>query len=343
MRQILNGFVGNNALKSKILSDVLSDNLSHAYILEGNKGSGRHTVAKMIAAALSCENRNNSNMPLPCTTCPACKKILEDKSPDVITVSREDKASLGIEAIRFLKNDVSVVPNELDYKIYIIEDADTMTIQAQNAFLLTLEEPPSFVKYFLICEDSSGLLETIHSRVQTLHTELIPNEDIDKLLLERYPAARTMKTSQPELYGELIMASQNTVGKAISMLDEKSFKSVLEDRLITKEIIRLLTENHSSEDVISIVAKLDTKRDELRERLTTLLLALRDLIVLTKSDEATLVFFGNREYATSLTELISLKKLFFIYDSVTATTDSLAANANVRLSIINLFSKIGLL
>ena len=148
MRKMLDSIIGNSSLKSKLLSDILSDTLSHAYIIQGKKGSGKHTVAYMTAAALSCEKVSDTNAPVPCLNCPSCKKILQKKSPDVITITREDKATIGVDAVRFLRNDVRIVPNDLDYKIYIIEDADTMTTQAQNAFLLTLEEPPKYVKFF---------------------------------------------------------------------------------------------------------------------------------------------------------------------------------------------------
>ena len=89
MRQMLNSVIGNSLLKSKLLSDILSDTLSHAYIIEGKKGSGKHTVAYMTAAALVCEKLNDNSSPLPCLNCPSCKKILGQKSPDVITVTRE--------------------------------------------------------------------------------------------------------------------------------------------------------------------------------------------------------------------------------------------------------------
>ena len=182
MRKMLDSIVGNSFIKSKLLSDIVSDSLSHAYIIEGKKGSGRHTIAYMTAAALVCEKINDNASPLPCLNCPSCKKILGQKSPDVITVTREDKATLGVDVIRELRNDVRVIPHELEYKIYVVEEADKMTVQAQNAFLLTLEEPPKYVKFFLICEDSNIFLETIRSRSQILRTELIPTEDIDKFL-----------------------------------------------------------------------------------------------------------------------------------------------------------------
>lgn len=343
MRSVLREVVGNDTLKSKILNDVSSDTLSHAYMIEGKRGSGRHTIAKMIAASLSCERKNDKSAPLPCGECLSCRKIFEGNSPDVITIGREDKASIGVDTIRFLRNDIRVVPNDLDYKVYIIEDADTMTLQAQNAFLLALEEPPMFVKYFLICEDSDSLLETIRSRAQKLRTEPIANEDIDTYLCEHYPEAQRMKRAEPDAYGELIMASENSIGSAVEMLDPKHFKHVLEDRMIAKELVSLISSGRRSDETISLISRFDGKRESLTRQLSCVLLALRDLIVLQKSEAATLLFYYDRESAISLTDTLSLRRLFNVYDSVTATLDAISVNANVRLSLIKLFSDIGLI
>ena len=117
IKQAFTSLVGNYPLKNKLLSDILTGTLSHAYIIEGKKGSGKHTVAYTIAAALSCENVSSENYPLPCLECPSCKKILQFKSPDVITIGRDGKATLGVDTVRFLKNDIRTVPNELEFKI----------------------------------------------------------------------------------------------------------------------------------------------------------------------------------------------------------------------------------
>ena len=182
MKPVFSDVVGNTALCQRISSDILLQNLSHAYILEGAKGSGKHMLAWRIAAALACDKKEDANAPLPCMSCPSCHKLLGGNSPDVIFVNRGDKATLGVDAIRELKRDIWIAPNDLSAKIYIIEDAHTMTEQAQNALLLTLEEPPSYALFLLLTENAASLLETIRSRAPTLRTEPIEPDEIDKYL-----------------------------------------------------------------------------------------------------------------------------------------------------------------
>jgi len=342
-RRIFDGLIGNDALKNKIFSDVSSESLSHAYIIEGKRGSGRHTIAKMTAAALCCENRENSSAPLPCGECLACRKIFADKSPDVITVGREDKASVGIDAARFLRSDMRVIPNDLEYKIYIIEDADTMTVQAQNALLLSLEEPPAFVKFFLLCTDASAMLETIRSRAQILRTELLSPEDIDKYITAKYPEALRMKKSDPTMFGELIMTAQNSIGEAISLLEPKNFKKIADQRLLAKDFTNAVVNGIDSEGAAMLISRFDAKRDVFSSQLENVLFSLRDLIVLSKSENAPLIFYYDREEALTLSDSISTRKLISTYDTVTAMLDALSSNANVRLTTIKLFSDTGIL
>ena len=183
MRQYMNNIIANESLRNRLCEDIIEGTLSHAYIIEGKRGSGKHTVATLTAAALACEEKKNAELPLPCMNCPSCRKILQGLSPDVIKVSSLEKATIGVDTIRFLKEDVSLVPNDLENKVYIIEEADKMTDQAQNAFLLTLEEPPSYVVFFLLCENSEKLLETIKSRAPILRTEPVSIELIDEYIM----------------------------------------------------------------------------------------------------------------------------------------------------------------
>ena len=153
--------VGNDALIRRLSKDISENRLSHAYVLEGAKGSGRHTIAKEAIAAIECEARSDgkTHISVPCGRCKSCEKILSGKSPDVITLGLEgERSTIGVEIIRNLKNDIFTAPNDLSVKAYIIEDADLMTPQAQNAFLLSLEEPPAYIIFFLICENSENLL-----------------------------------------------------------------------------------------------------------------------------------------------------------------------------------------
>lgn len=343
IKQVFSTVIGNETLKNKIRSDILSNSLSHAYIIEGRRGSGRHTIAYMIAAALSCQNSDDRSMPIPCLECAACRKILQKKSPDVIVIGRDDKATIGVDTIRFLRNDIYTVPNDLNYKIYIIEDADTLTHQAQNAFLLTLEEPPEYVKYFLLCENADTLLETIRSRAQTLRTTPVVDKDIDQYLCENHEKAKSLKLSDPQTYQEIIMASEGCIGRAIEYLDPATFSPVLKRRALAKSFVNAIVNKERGEKIISLISKFDSKRDGLLREIQTVSLALRDLIALQKSENVPLCFYCDRDEAISLSDSTNLRRLMEIYDALLNVNERIEANANVRLSLIKLFSEINLL
>ena len=339
IRQAFDSFIGNGLLKQRLLSDICSGSLSHAYLIEGKKGSGRHTLAYLIAAALSCENLSNNAMPLPCLTCSSCRKILEQKSPDVITLGRDGKATLGVDTIRALKSDISTVPNDLEYKIYVIEDADTMTTQAQNAFLLSLEEPPSFVKYFLLCEDSHSLLETIRSRAQTLKTESISETDIDAYLQKNFEAAQKLKRADEYAYNELIMASENCIGRAIDLLDPKIFEDVSYNRKLARDFVNAVAYKQNGQKTVEIYSRFDSGREEFTKQLSVTATALRDIIALQRTENAPLLFYNDREEALSLSDMINIRKLINIYDNLRKAESAVNANANVKLTLVKLFSE----
>ena len=295
MKGYMEDIVANNELRARICKDILSGSLLHAYIIEGLDGSGKHTIAKYVAAALACERKGDKTAPLPCKTCASCKKILSDLSPDVITLGSDGKASLGVDKIRFLKEDVHVIPNELDDKIYIIEDADKMTTQAQNALLLTLEEPPTYARFLLLCENSELLLETIKSRAPILRTEPIPTDMIDAYISKNDVRAAQMKSSAPEDYAELLMAASFGIGRALELLDTKKLAPILENRRLVKDFLSYALGVERNPQSITLLRRFAQKRDALSEQVELLRLAVRDLIVSKKSDSVMLCFFASRE------------------------------------------------
>ena len=343
MKRFMEQIVCNDGLKNRICSDILSNSFSHAYIIEGVKGSGKHTVARLSAAALSCERKNDALAPLPCGKCESCRKILEFLSPDVITVGTEGKATIGVDSVRFMREDVYTVPNDLDHKIYIIEDADKMTVQAQNAFLLTLEEPPAYAGFILLCENAGALLETIRSRAPIMRTEPISKKDIDKYIIENDRRAATLKATAPSDYAELLVASENGIGKALSLLDPKALSPILEKRKLAKEFISLALGNGSHKDALTLLAKFSQKRDALSEELKLIYIALRDLAMLKKSENAVLCFYESKEAALEASEAARTSELFRLISMVSNAMDSIMRNANVRLTMITLMSEIGML
>lgn len=343
MKPAFTDVVGNDALRLRLRDDLLSGKLSHAYILEGADGSGKHTLALRIAAALSCEERDDPNKSLPCLTCPSCRKILGGNSPDVITVSREDKASLGVEAIREIRRDVYVAPNDISTKIYIIEDAHLLTVQAQNALLLTLEEPPAYVLFLLLCRSATPLLETIRSRAPTLRTEPLSPDRIEEHLCRVSTEAALLKQTSPSEFSEISVAANGSIGKALSLLDVKSRKPIIARRDMARSFVRLVTSRRNGAETMRFLNGLGQKRDELTEQFSTILFCLRDLLLLKQTETAPLCFFADREEALSLAYEFTTPELLSLCDKMSQACDSLRKNANVRLTLTSLAVNTGLL
>ncbi len=338
--------LGNDELRLRLARDIRERTLSHAYIIEGPHGSGKHTLAKNLAAALSCENVNvnNPSHPLPCLVCPSCKKILGDKSPDVITVSREeDKTSMGVDIIRDLRSNVRLLPNDLDTKVYIIEEAHLMNEQAQNAFLLTLEEPPKFVVFLLLAENSLSLLETIKSRAPILRMRPVPEDVVANHIVSKEPRAKELKETSSEEFDEIIKLSGGFVGQALELLDEKTRKPLLAARHMAKSFILLMTERKNGKKAAEIIESFSKKRDELLRLLAEIELAARDLLIVKKSENAPLCFFTNEEEASELSFKFKSGVIMELIGNIYEAKERLRANSNVRLTLFELAIKCGLL
>ncbi|MBQ3013335.1 MAG: hypothetical protein IJD74_07335 [Clostridia bacterium] len=337
--------VGNDALIRRLSKDISENRLSHAYVLEGAKGSGRHTIAKEAIAAIECEARSDgkTHISVPCGRCKSCEKILSGKSPDVITLGLEgERSTIGVEAIRNLKNDIFTAPNDLSVKAYIIEDADLMTPQAQNAFLLSLEEPPSYIIFFLICENSENLLETVRSRAPTLRTQRSSSEELEEYLLKNDSRAAELKNTSPREWEEIVCASQGSIGNGLELLDAKKRARLLEYRGVAKKLVTMLGRSNKVAALESI-SSFGTKRSEVCRQLSFLQSALRDLLLLKKCETAPLCFFERRDDAIELSTNFTAHTLLSLYDASLVAMDDLEANANVRLTLMNMLQSAGLI
>lgn len=336
MKPALTDVVGNARLKERLGQELATGTFSHAYLLEGAKGSGKHMIALRIAAALSCEHRSDPTAPLPCGQCNACKKILSGHSPDVIRIHRGEKSTIGVEAIREIKADICIAPNELPIKLYIIEDAHLLTIQAQNAFLLTLEEPPPYGCFLLLCEHTGTILETIRSRAPTIRTEPIPIAQMDAYLSGAIPTASAMKATEPKAFAEILTAADGSIGRAIALLDPKLHKPLLERREAAREWVRLCAQKRNHAAVLRFLGGLPQKREDLIELFNECLLCLRDLLLCKQTERAPLCFFADAEEACTLSYGFTTPALLTLCDSVSAAIDRLRMNANVRLTMTKL-------
>ena len=176
------GLLGNERLKENLRVSVGRGRVSHFYLISGPSGSGKHTLAKLLSAALQCREEDK-----PCLTCPACRKVLADTHPDCITVTDPDHKTVAVDIVRDARADMYVVPNEGQRKIYIFPQE--LRIEGQNALLKILEEPPEYGVFILLTDNRSKLLPTVRSRCTELNLLALPDGILQGALQKAFPDA----------------------------------------------------------------------------------------------------------------------------------------------------------
>lgn len=206
----MEALLGNERLKAGLAAAFASDKLSHCYLIAGPAGSGKHTLARILAAAMECSAGSRR----PCGSCLQCRKVLDGVHPDVITVDDPARKTVTVEQIRKARADVYIKPNEGRRKIYLIPRAMDMNAAAQNALLKVVEEPPEYAAFLLLTDAAERLLPTIRSRAVPL--QLAPLSEAEGLaaLAERFPGK-----SRAEL-GDAWARSEGWLGQAEQLLRE---------------------------------------------------------------------------------------------------------------------------
>ncbi len=318
-REVFPALIGNSHIKNTLSSDLAAGKSAHAYILEGPHGSGKHTVARLICAACVCSEKDNGSVALPCEKCSSCRKILKSNSVDVMTVSNGDKASIGVDAIRRVKETMYIPPNDGERKFYIIEHAQLMTVQAQNALLLSLEEPPPFVMFLLLCEDSSLLLDTVKSRAPIIRTEIFSADFIEKYLSEKYG-----KGADGEKISCAAHLSGGTIGKAVELYENGAAElSVYKS---AAELVRHLLSPRKSDALIFVTRELTKNRRETCEMLSYARLALRDMIAEKNGGE--LLFYGTGVEAPDFKKKTSAKRILELTAALAKAEEYIEANCS---------------
>ena len=178
------GFLGNDAVKARLSGAFASGRVAHSYLLCGPAGSGKHTLTRILSAAMQCEGRSGK---IPCGVCSGCRKALEGVHPDIITVDDPDHKAMTVDPIRAARSDMFIRPNEGKRKIYIIPRGQDMNESAQNALLKILEEPPDYGVFLILSTNAERLLPTIRSRCVELRLSPLPEAVLLPALRERFP------------------------------------------------------------------------------------------------------------------------------------------------------------
>ncbi|MBE6749571.1 MAG: DNA polymerase III subunit delta' [Ruminococcaceae bacterium] len=199
--------VGNLKLRDAVLNALSQKHIPHAILIEGEIGSGRHTLANFIARAAVCEGDK-----IPCESCRGCELQKSGNHPDITVVApEENKKSIAVAQIRELREDAFIKPHTAEHKVFIIDFADTMNEQSQNALLKVLEEPPQAVKFILIAESKSSLLPTVISRCLCLTLSAPDSESAAEYIKATHDYSE-------EDVASALHSSQNNIGKALGLL-----------------------------------------------------------------------------------------------------------------------------
>ena len=211
-----NEIVGHEQIIEHLRNAITMDKVSHAYIFKGPEYSGKMMLAEAFAMALQCEEHN----PDGCMNCHSCKQAADRNQPDIIYVSHEKPNTISVDDIRQqLNNDIVIKPYSSKYKIYIVDEAEKMNPQAQNALLKTIEEPPAYAVIMLLTTNADSFLQTILSRCITLNLKSVKDETIRKHLMSHYQI--------PDYQADICTAfAQGNVGKAIQLASSDDFNQL---------------------------------------------------------------------------------------------------------------------
>lgn len=316
--------LGNDMVKEHFMKAIENHKISHAYILTGEAGMGRKSIARAFAMTLLCEKGGSE----PCMSCHSCKQILAGSHPDLIYLSHEKPASIGVDDIREQVNDTIMIrPYSSYYKVYIIDEAEKMTVQAQNALLKTIEEPPEYAVIMLLTENADTLLPTIASRCVMLKLRNIKDTLIKKYLME------TMEV--PDYKADMCTAfAQGNMGRAILLANSEYFNEIREEAV---QLLKYIQEMEPSE-IVEAVKRITTYKLEINDYLDIIMVWYRDVLLYKATKDMDKVVFKDQiKYIKEQARKSSYEGIELILESLEKAKTRLKANVNFELAMELLF------
>lgn len=313
--------IGQEHIKEHLMNAIESGQVSHAYIINGEKNAGKEFIADTFAMALQCEDESSVE---PCMECHACKQAITKNQPDIITLTHEKPNTIGVEDVRLqIVTDVYVRPYSSRWKIYIVNDAEKMSVQAQNALLKTLEEPPEYVVILLLTSNISELLPTIISRSVILNMRPVDDKTVRKYLMERIHV--------PDYQADICVAfARGNIGKAKHLATSEDFDN------IKNEAVRVLKYAHEMDmnEFISTVNQISAYKMNIEDYLDILLIWYRDILMFKATNDAdSLVFKEELKAIRDRAGRSSYEGIEKIIDTIEKTKARLKANVSFDLTM----------
>ena len=274
--------VGHKQIIEHLQSAIQMGKVSHAYILNGENNAGKMMLAESFAMALQCE----SGAAEPCMECRSCRQAKEHNQPDIIYVSHEKPNIISVDDIRHqLNNDIVIKPYSSKYKIYIVDEAEKMNIQAQNALLKTIEEPPAYAVIMLLTTNADSFLPTILSRCITLNLKTVKEDLIKEHLMRNYQI--------PDYQAEVCASfAQGNVGKAIKLASSDEFNELKAEALhLVKKI-----DDMDIYELNQVIKEMNEYKTQINDFFDLLTLWYRDVLYFKSTENVNNLIFRDEVY-----------------------------------------------
>lgn len=318
---------GQDQIKEHLQMAIAADKVSHAYMLCGEKYSGKEYIARIFAAALLCDDETDK----PCGKCHSCKQAFTDNNPDIIIVTHEKPNIIGVDDIRFGVNEtVSVKPYAGKKKIYIIPEAEKMNQQAQNAILKTLEEPPEYTVIMLLTTNPDDMLSTIRSRCIELPMKPVNDSIIKKYLME--------EVCIPDYKADVCVAfARGNLGKARLLATNDDFDKIREEAV---NLMKYMPDMEISELVMQ-AKKMTNYKVDISDFLDLLVVYFRDALMFKATMDANhLIFKEELTYIKKVADLAGYEDINECVEAIETAKRRLTANVNFELTMELLFLNI---
>ena len=332
---------GHEKTIAHLRSAIVLDQVSHAYLISGDEGMGKKTLARAFAQTLQCENLQMEvqEMGRPaahaapddaswkridaCGLCGSCKQTVSGNQPDILTWSHEKVKLFSVDDARKLAEDIQIRPFSGRYKIYIVPDAQMMNVQAQNALLKTLEEPPEYAVLILLTTSTDAMLETIRSRCVLLDLKPVEDAKVRQYLMEQCEI--------PDYEADICVAfAQGNIGKAVSLAGSEDFRETMD------RAVRILTHirDWEMEEISAEVKALVPYKLRIDDLLDLFAVWYRDVLFFKATRQIDGIIF--REQTSAVRKAAresSYEGVQMILDAIRKAKDRLRANVNFELTI----------
>ncbi len=313
--------IGQEQLKEHLKNAIESNKINHAYIINGERNSGKEFIAKTFSMALQCENRQEIE---PCEKCHSCRQALGNNHPDIIFITHEKPGTIGVDDIRRqINSDVAIKPYQGPKKIYIINEGEKMTVQAQNALLKTLEEPPEYAVILILTANVSALLPTVLSRCVLLNMKPVRDSQIKEYLM------KTMEI--PDYKANICVAfARGNVGKARLLAKSEEFDKVKEEAIT---LLKYINEMELSE-IVAAIKKINEYKFDINDYMDILSIWYRDVLLFKATHDVNhLIFREEIQYIRKVADRSAYEGIEKILDALEKSKQRLNANVNLELTM----------